>query len=1600
MRHIRIFFQAVFLSVFSIAAVSGIEPGIIFDGISRLHGSGWSDPKETTSLAITSLPVLQNRKGLEFRAGWTNYWAGGGWNWHNWQPGGDDLRPYNALSLKFRKVSGELADFWFQLGDADRKSSGQVRLLASGLLSEITGEFQTVLIPLPLFDGDYDRMRVSTLNFGVMPGTQQKGECVLQFADIRLVHSDEVRNMEQAWRPPSGAEVSWSLDGAWSRSSSTNGKICLNGYWNFLPADNAGTAAVPQGEWGWFKVPGIWPNPQGLPHAVPAQDIHLPPGYAHSQTETADKLDQAWYRRTVTVPETWRGRRIEVDFTLLQTHARVFLDGRPAGEAWFPGGPVELTPLVKFGKPQELAVFVSAKPVEAGAERFMAPDRLVAGSSAINLKGLTGDVFLTSAPMQDRIVDIRVETSVRSGEIAFFVTLADVRTHGVLLEAEIRKNGSSVKHFSSEPMTVPAAGGPLRFSAPWSDAELWDPEHPQNVYEATVTLKNAANGRLLSQSLPISFGFREFWIDGRDFRLNGHKVHLRAALLTNPTEYADQAARESALRSMHRMKEFGFNFFITGNYGFTPGQVGYLRGVLDAADESGTLYALSLPHIGDFGMKLDDPETAARYRTLTHYLVRQVQNRPAAILYTMNHNALGYGGDQNPDRMDGLLDPAKQEGATGSFLAIRKQGRLAEAVATEFDPSRPVYHHESGNFGNMHTVNIYLNWSPRQERSDWLEHWAAEGSKPLFFVEWGMPHLASWLHYRGPAFIWTTPVRTWAWASEFAAACLGDAAYRLDDAKLALLERERKLLASGENFGGWELTSRIQALTDLYSGVQAWYMQDNWRAMRGWGISAVLPWDQVDFWQRVRPTAKRPNPAARQNLHQPGIVPDHFTANRNYLNDPEKKNFRPTPTGEVLLRDNQPLLAFLGGAPVFTDKTHIYKPGEPIHKQLIIINDHHSARDVAYLWRIGDGEWSSRETVRVDPGETVAIPLEGIMPESASGTCRLEARISADGRERVERILLHLPPGGNAAEARAQLRLFDPKGMSASALRAAGVEFTPVTNPGELADGDALLIGREAFDAKPSWALPPETLAKLRGIVVFEQSSNVLNNRFGFRVTEWGAREGFVRTPEHPVMAGFPQELLANWRGDATLTPGSSPANAFDSAFPRSVWNGFDLPRVWRRGNRNAVASVLIEKPSRGNWLPLVDCGFDLQYTPLLEHQEAGQRILFCQMDLSGRTENDPAAAALLRRIADYIQRAPAPAPGRTLYYAGNDAGVELLTRLGVAVNRQLPPAAEPEETLLVLGPEATPPADLRRRINAGLRVLALGADNQTLAALGMNAGEAVDAIPYYEPDQWKTLGVAGISHADTYWRRFPKLAPLPPSKEGKNSWFRRYRVGRGTVTILQAAPWNFDYTKEPALRSSYRRNVFLLSRFLATDGAEMTTPLRNFFTTPAPLLRQDLSRNWCMMPEEKIVNATENAWKPDFDDSGWQQVTLPHYYDDLGYGWYRLEFEPSPLLPEELTLSLGPVDDESQIWLNGKFLGEVTKANAPMDYWCRPRDFAIRRSELLPGRNVIAVRVKNIFRDGGMAGSPRLFADGPWLNSYYLQTPEEEDDPYRYYRW
>ena len=50
--------------------------------------------------------------------------------------------------------------------------------------------------------------------------------------------------------------------------------------------------------------------------------------------------------------------------------------------------------------------------------------------------------------------------------------------------------------------------------------KLWNVHTPQNVYHAHLSLLETG-GKTLDTALPARFGFREFWIDGRDLYING-----------------------------------------------------------------------------------------------------------------------------------------------------------------------------------------------------------------------------------------------------------------------------------------------------------------------------------------------------------------------------------------------------------------------------------------------------------------------------------------------------------------------------------------------------------------------------------------------------------------------------------------------------------------------------------------------------------------------------------------------------------------------------------------------------------------------------------------------------------------------------------------------------------------------------------------------------------------------------------------------------------------------------------------------------------------------------------------------------------------------
>jgi len=285
-------------------------------------------------------------------------------------------------------------------------------------------------------------------------------------------------------------------------------------------------------------------------------------------------------------------------------------------------------------------------------------------------------------------------------------------------------------------------------------------------------------------------------------------------------------------------------------------------------------------------------------------------------------------------------------------------------------------------------------------------------------------------------------------------------------------------------------------------------------------------------------------------------------------------------------------------------------------------------------------------------------------------------------------------------------------------------------------------------------------------------------------------------------------------------------------------WCGITVTRLWRCGNRGNVASAVIEKPACGDFLPVLDCGYALQFTPLMEYREGTGMVLFCQTDVTGRTEADPAADALARNILRYVA-AWKPAPGRTVVYAGDAAGLAHLESAGFSPAPYRGGDLSTDQ-ILVVGPGAGQQlagsaAAIAEFVKAGGRILAVGLDQQEangFLPLKVSMEKAEHIAAYFEPFGADSL-LAGVSPADVH-NRDPRELPLV---SGGAAAFGDGVLGKARdsdVVFCQLAPWHFDYSGEKMnIKRTFRRVSCLTSRLVANMGAAGKTPLLGQVSRP-----------------------------------------------------------------------------------------------------------------------------------------------------------------------
>jgi hypothetical protein len=395
----------------------------------------------------------------------------------------------------------------------------------------------------------------------------------------------------------------------------------------------------------------------------------------------------------------------------------------------------------------------------------------------------------------------------------------------------------------------------------------------------------------------------------------------------------------------------------------------------------------------------------------------------------------------------------------------------------------------------------------------------------------------------------------------------------------------------------------------------------------------------------------------------------------------------------------------------------------------------------------------------------------------------------------------------------------------------------------DLSGYDILIIGKAAFTAEG----PGPNVGRVRDglkVVMFEQTAEVLEKRFGMRVEEYGLRNVFQRVPDHPLLAGLGVENLRDWRGAATILAPRGKYEMRPRQGPTVNWCGIPVTRAWRCGNNGSVASVLIEKPARGDFLPVLDGGFSLQYSPLLEYREGKGMVLFCQMDVTGRTESDPAAERLARNIIAYVG-AWKPRAMRAALYAGDPAGKQHLEKAGVAVGSYEGGKLSAEQ-VLVVGPGggrklAASAGAIGDWLNAGGHLLAIGLDEAEAGALlplKVTMKKAEHIAAYFEPPPISSL-LAGIGPADVH-NRGPKELPLvsggaTPIGDGVLA-----QAPNANVVFCQLVPWEFDYGKQYNLKRTFRRASFVVARVLAGMGAAGATPVLARFSSPVSAARPE----------------------------------------------------------------------------------------------------------------------------------------------------------------
>ena len=431
-----------------------------------------------------------------------------------------------------------------------------------------------------------------------------------------------------------------------------------------------------------------------LPHTAGEVPLH----YAKPE----DYAGICGYRRLVSVPLEYRGKRLFLQFDGAAHLAEVYLNGEKIAEhaCGYTAFRVEITSFVRYGMENLLAVRLDTTENPAVPPFGFVLDYLAYG-------GLYREVWL-DVRGADVIEDVFVTTpTLTRAEIALTVSGSGARRRVTLLD-------------DKGAVCAVAEGDDNKYYVNYSNARPWTLDAPK-LYSIRAELLDGSGA--VTDEKTVRFGFRTAEFRRSGFYLNGERVFLRGLNRHQSYPYMGYAAPEALQREDARIlkEELCCTAVRTSHYPQS-------RHFIDACDELGLLVFTEIPgwqHIGDAAWKRRSVENVRE-------MVTQYRNHPSVILWGVRINE-SLDDDEFYRETNALahsLDPSRQT----SGVRYLEKSRLLEDVyayndfshngtapgakkrsAVTPDMDRPYLISECN--GHMFPTKSFDPWEKRQEHA-------------------------------------------------------------------------------------------------------------------------------------------------------------------------------------------------------------------------------------------------------------------------------------------------------------------------------------------------------------------------------------------------------------------------------------------------------------------------------------------------------------------------------------------------------------------------------------------------------------------------------------------------------------------------------------------------------------------------------------------------------------------------------------------------------------------------------------------------------------------------------------------------------------------